>query len=206
MAIPISLRLCSNVQRLLLALSFLCWGMGNTSAQRSTFNIFKGNNIVGSIDVMRLGEPADAIYVITSYSEIDMVLKQVVRTSMFTAYRHGDVVACNTMLRLNKSLRDSSNMSSHDGLWRCYVHPDAPFQRTSAPQWTTARMYYEEPVDQTSVFVESVLLDCPLRKTAPDTYTLTFPNKNVTRYIYRNGVLQEMQVDRTLINLVFRRA
>lgn len=187
-------------------MSFLCCGFVNASAQRSTFNIFKGNNIVGSIQVMRLGQPANATYLITSYSEIEMVLKQVVRTSLTTSYLHGNVVSCNTMLRLNKSLRDSTNMSTHAGVSHCYVKPDAPFQRTATSQWTTARMYYEEPVDQTSVFVESVLLDCPLRKTAPDTYTLTFPNKNVTRYIYRNGVLQEMQVDRTLINLVFRRA
>jgi hypothetical protein len=206
MSLPDTLRPCSSAHRLLMALSLLFWAMGIASAQRSSFNIFKGNDRVGSIQVMRLAEADRATYLITSYAEIDMVLKQVVRTSQATEYVHGHVVACNTMLRLNKGLRDSSNMSSHDGVSRCYVHPGAPFQRTAISQWTTARMYFEEPVGQTSVFVESVLQDCPLRKTGPNTYTLTFPNRNETRYIYLKGVLQEIQVDRLLVDLVFRRA
>jgi len=206
MAHPASLRSHHVPPRLLLALSFFCWGIYNASAQRCAYNIFKGNNIVGSIQVMRLAEADRATYLITSYAEIDMVLRQVVRTSMATEYLHGDVVACNTMMRLNKGLRDSSNMSTHAGVSRCYVHPDAPFQRTTTSQWTTARMYFEEPVDQAFIFVESVLQDCPLLKTGPNTYTLTFPNKNVNRYVYRDGVLQEVQVDRALFDLVFRRA
>jgi hypothetical protein len=206
MALPASLPPRPIALRLLLALSFLYGGMGNTAAQRSTYNILKGNNIVGSIQVMRLAEADRATYLITSYAEIDMVLKQVVRTSMATVYLGGNVVACNTMLRLNKGLRDSSNMSSKDGAWRCYVQPDAPFQRTVTSQWTTARMYFEEPVGQAFIFVESVLQDCPLLKTGPNTYTLTLPNKNVNRYVYRDGVLQEVHVDRALVDLVFRRA
>ena len=206
MPLPHPIRLCSGLHRQMLALPFLCWGICSASAQHSTYNIFKGNNIVGSIQALRLAENDRTTYVVTSYSAIEMVLKQVVRTSMATIYFHGDVVACNTVLRLNKGLRDSSNMSPHDGVWRCYVHPDALFQRTSAAQWTTARMYFEEPVDQAFIFVESVLRDCPLRKIGPNTYPLTFPNRNVNRYVYRDGILQEVHVDRALVDLVFRRA
>mgnify|MGYP001550252450 CR=1 FL=1 len=203
---PTPLFRCSSLHFLCIA-TLLAWIRPQKApTQRSTFNILKGGNVVGSIQPARVSTPGGTTYLITSYAEINMLLRQVVRTSQTTSYQHGNLVACNTMLRLNKSLRDSSNMATHGGVSQCYVKPDAPFQCTATSPWTTARMYYEEPVDQASVFVESVLLDCPLRKTGPNTYTLTFPNKNETRYIYLNGVLQEIQVDRMLVNLVFRRA
>ena len=74
-----------------------------------------------------------------------------------------------------------------------------------ATQWTTSRLYFEEPAGQSIVFVESVLKDCPLICSAPNTYTLTFPNGNVNRYVYKGGSLQEIHVERTFLDLVFRR-
>ena len=37
-------------------------------------------------------------------------------------------------------------------------------------------------------------------------YRLTLPNGNVNRYVYKQGVLHEVHVDRALFDLVFRRS
>jgi hypothetical protein len=67
-------------------------------------------------------------------------------------------------------------------------------------------MFYEEPLGQTSILVESVMQACPLVRTGPGVYELTLPNNDRNRYLYVGGRLIEVQVDRMLVNLVFRRA
>lgn len=175
-------------------------------AQRTSFTILKGGHVVGTILAARTATGSQSSYVITSYAEFDLVWKQVVRTAMGVEYVDGALASCHSMVRVNNGLRDSSHMATRNGTALCYVHPRPPFPYTGGSQWTTARMYFEEPVDQPSVFVESVLKDCPLHRTGEGLYTLTLPDRSVNRYIYRNGVLQEIHVDRALVDLVFRRS
>ncbi len=96
-------------------------------------------------------------------------------------------------------------MSTKEGVPRCYVHPEQLEQCSSKGEWTTARMYFEEPVNATQIYVESVLRSCPLISSGPGKYTLTFPNDTKNHYVYKNGVLQEVQVIRPLFDLVFRK-
>jgi hypothetical protein len=44
-----------------------------------------------------------------------------------------------------------------------------------------------------------------LAKVGAGIYELTLPDGHVNRYVYRNGVLHEIQVDRLFFDLVFRR-
>jgi hypothetical protein len=173
-------------------------------AQQARFDILKGNTVVGSVTAMKAGDPARTTYLMTSYSEFDMVWKQVVRTSVVTEYDGEELAACRTSVTVNNAVRDSSHMAR--GMDRCYVHPAQPFACAPATQWTTARMYFEEPVDQASIFVESVLRECPLERIGDGVYKLTIPDKSVNHYAYKDGVLQEIRVDRSLFDLVFRRA
>lgn len=144
-------------------------------------------------------------YLVISYTEIDLLIKQVVRTSMGVEYRNGTINSCYATMHVNDGMRDSSQMSMRSGQALCFVSPDPPFPRVGNSQWTTSRMYFEEPIGQKLIFVESVLQECALRPIGANTYELTLPNKNVNRYVYVGGVLQQIQVDRTLIDLVFQR-
>ncbi|HEX2617044.1 MAG TPA: DUF6134 family protein [Flavobacteriales bacterium] len=175
------------------------------SAQRAEFNIIKGDNVVGRIVAMKNEAAQGTDYFMTSYAEVDVVLKQVVRTSMSAGYRNGLLQSCHSTVNVNGSVRDSSRLALRDGKQLCYVHPGPAVQKDVSVAWTTARMYFEEPTDAPAIFVESVLALCPLQRTAEGRYTLTFPNKQRNHYIYKNGVLQEIQVDRPFFDLVFRR-
>jgi hypothetical protein len=67
-------------------------------------------------------------------------------------------------------------------------------------------MYFEEPVGQSTVFVESVMRDCPLTRTAEGVYVLSMPGKKFNIYRYKDGLLQAVEVDRMFVKLVFKRA
>lgn len=179
----------------------LCTAILN--AQTLQFNVFKGDDVVGSVRAMRSEIAGRTIYIMTSHSEFDIIWKQVVRSSAIAEYINGSLNSCSTSMRVNDAVRDSSSMVH--GADRCYVHPIVPFDCDRNTEWTTARMYYEEPLSQPSIFVESVLRECPLTRSGPNTYLLTLPNKHTNRYTYLNGILQEIHIDRSFFDLVFRR-
>jgi hypothetical protein len=124
---------------------------------------------------------------------------------MTVEYTGETLRACMSSIHVNGTVRDSSHMMTDAEGLRCHVYPGPVFRRTEALPWTTARMYFEEPIGQESVFVESVLTPCSLRTIDPSSYLLTFPNGAESRYVYVAGELQEIHVDRTFIDLLFRR-
>jgi len=190
-----------------MGLSSLLVGLAfSVTAQELRFNIFKGDTEVGSIRALRSVKAGRTSYMIVSQAELTLLWKQVVHTRMQAEYEAGLLRGCHSSVTLNGTLRDSSYLSMHQGERWAYVHPRTPYRLHSSNTWTTARMYYEEPIGRSSILVESVLQDCPIRRTGPGRYEVTLPNNDRNRYTYVNGKLMEVHVDRLLINLVFRRA
>jgi hypothetical protein len=173
-------------------------------AQITRFNVLRDDDVIGHVIASRQAMPDGEVYAMVSHCEVDMVWKQVIRSTLRTEYAKGELTACHTSLHVNDAIRDSSSMVRGSG--DCFVHPKAPFDCDRSTQWTTSRLYFEEPAGQSVIFVESVLKECPLVRTAPGTYTLTFPNGHVNHYVYREGHLYEILVNRPLMDLVFRRA
>ncbi len=174
-------------------------------AQDGVFEVLKGEDVIGRILVDRSVQGDRTSYSMTSISAFSIIWMQNVRSSVVTHYVSGRVNACTTTMHVNDEMRDSSHMLTVEGRALCYVHPEEYFVGNTSNPWTTARMYYEEPKGQTSIFVESALRDCPLLCTGEGRYSLTLPNKDSNHYIYRNGKLQQVIADRTWFDLVFRR-
>lgn len=177
------------------------------SAQADIFHILKGDKVLGRIDALRVVKGDRVSYSMISLSSFNLVWDQEVRTVARTTYVAGRVADCLTTVHVNDDLRDSSVMRTVAGRGLYVVHPRSVYSAAlPANPWTTARMYYEEPVGQDSVFVESELIDCAVVRIADGEYMLMLPNKERNHYIYRNGRLQEIRVDRGWLELVFRRA
>ncbi|MBL7951800.1 MAG: hypothetical protein JNM62_08770 [Flavobacteriales bacterium] len=174
-------------------------------AQQSRFDIWKGNDIVGSILAKRVVDGERTQYLMTSYSAFDIVWKQEVSSLVSTEYRNGELSKCHSNMTVNGNMRDSSHYAAKGEGASCYVHPDERFLHEGRVEWTTARMYFEEPVGQRSIFVESVLKHCPLTHLGDGRYRLVLPDDKVNVYAYRDGRLEEIHVDRNLVDLVFKR-
>lgn len=176
-----------------------------THAQQTRFDIWKGDAVIGSVLARRTLAEDRTHYLMTSYSEFDLVWKQVVSSLVSTEYRSGSMDRCNSHMKVNGSVRDSSHFASAAEPNNCFVHPDERFSHTDPVEWTTARMYFEEPIGQQRIFVESVLRYCPLQHLGGGEYRLTLPDDKVNRYVYKNGRLEEIHVDRNFFDLVFKR-
>lgn len=175
--------------------------------QDGMFNILHGGKVLGTIDVLCVKDGDRVAYSMISHSKFNVIWDQEVRTVARTHYVGGRVASCLTTVHVNHEMRDSSVLRTVAGRGLYVVHPRTVYS-AALPEnpWTTARMYYEEPVGQDSVFVESELIECAVERIAPGEYILKLPNKEKNHYVYRNGQLLEIRVDRGWLDLVFRRA
>ncbi|MBK7382664.1 MAG: hypothetical protein IPI81_04915 [Flavobacteriales bacterium] len=184
--------------------SFLVASTAN--AQDGHFEILRGDQVLGRIRVERVITGNTVSYSMISASTFDLIWKRHVRTTVITHYTDGRVTGCCSSVRMNNAVRDSSLLRSIGGRGLYFKHPTSVHaDDLPANEWTTARMYYEEPAGESSIFVESALADCPLVHSGVGEYSLTLPNKDRNHYIYRDGVLQEIRVDRGFFVLLFRR-
>lgn len=187
----------------LLLLSLLTWSFSAPREMPLRFEIIRGGGVIGEVRAQRQ-ETSDRIrYHVTSHAVFRVLLEQQVRTTMDAVYLEGRLASCHATLRVNESLRDSSLMRT--SAERCFVHPSTTFTCQRNTEWTTARMYFEEPVGQDRIFVESLLKEAELSHTGPGTYLLRFPDGKENRYVYRDGLLREVHARRPLVDLVFRR-
>jgi hypothetical protein len=195
----------STIRNCLLPCCFVLGASVGVSAQPSVFSIHVNDDVVGQVRVSRGMVGTRMIYSMVSLSEVTVVWPQVIRTSMITEYAGERITACKSSVHVNGSVRDSSHMRVHPTGLEGFVHPKRVVNEPCTNSWSTARMYYEEPVGQSRIYVESVLDDCLLESLGGGRYKLTMPDKKVNFYTYRAGVLQEILVDRTFFDLVFRR-
>ncbi len=173
--------------------------------QWSEYHIYKGGERIGNILASRVVKGERAFYRMDSRSEFTLLWKQDVLTTMSAEYAMGRLIGCHSTVKVNGAVRDSSHMAHRSGILEGYIHKGKHLQLKDAHPWTTARLYFEEPVGVAAIFVESELQDLPMTRIAEGVYKLTFTDRSENRYVYRNGVLEEIHVIRTFFDLLFKR-
>lgn len=175
------------------------------SAQSLLFNIVKGGDVIGTIRAEKDVKGEGIFYSMISNSEFSIVWRNTVQSTTETEYRNGLMHRCGAHMRVNKSMRDSSNMVRIGDKAQCFIHPDKQFIHTGDVAWTTARMYYEEPVGQSRIFVESEMSFCRFEAIGANIYRLHLSDGKLNEYTYQRGELREVKVIRTLFDLYFKR-
>lgn len=179
---------------------------GVCAGQDGVFQILHKGKVLGNIDVLRSSQGDSVTYSMVSRANFTFLWEREVSTVTRTLYVAGRVTNCLTTVHEGDALRDSSAMRAIGSSGLYVVHPRQVYAAELPKNpWTSTRLYYEEPVGQSRVFVESELKDCALERIAPGEYVLQLPNKEKNHYVYRNGRLHEIRVDRGWFGLVFRR-
>ncbi len=190
--------------------NILCWTctalVSSVAGQSISFDILKGKDVIGNIRADRIVKGESILYSMVSNSAFNILWKNTVQSTTITHYLSGSMYSCGAFMRINDSMRDSSNLSRIEGQANCYVHPNKRFIHSGEVTWTTARMYYEEPVGQPRIFVESEMAFCTLENTGNNTYRLLLSEGKVNHYTYASGLLKEVKVIRSMFDLFFRRA
>ena len=106
---------------------------------------------------------------------------------------------------MNNDLEDSSSINLDQNKYNCYRYPDDRFALNSTELlFTTAKLYFHEPVGIQRIYSERFLQYCSLEPKGNHKYKLNLPNGRVNYYTYGDDKLVEILVDRTWFNLEIR--
>ena len=71
--------------------------------------------------------------------------------------------------------------------------------------FSSASVFFNEPVDRTKMFYEKYGKELSIKKTAEHTYEVDLPNGGVERYKYNNGEVTEVQFVQSFATIVLRK-
>ena len=158
-------------------------------ADKAQFEIHKGDDIVGRIVAVRNGQGDRTTYLMTSYSEFQVIWKQIVRTTMVSEYTAGQLNNCHTNLWVNSALRDSSHMRTSSSKYDCFVHPDRRFVHSTSDEMDH-RADVLRGADRGQRGLRGKRTRAlPLGPLGDHRYRLFMPDAKVNDYTYKNGVL-----------------
>jgi hypothetical protein len=107
---------------------------------------------------------------------------------------------------MNNEMVDSSTVEQDINDYHAFKFPDDHFVLNHVDlRFTTAKLYFQEPLGIKRVYSERFLKYCPLEAQGDSRYKLHLPDNKVNYYIYKDEQLAAVLVERTWFNLEFRK-
>ncbi len=180
----------------------LCSFAGNS--QTLKYSIYRGSSEIGQIVASREKSQHVCRYDVTSFASFRVILKYERKTSMKVSYRHNILETGESTTYMNGELEESSRTRR----WRnAYIGVTLEGDTLHLPHpitYSSAMLYFQEPVGIHQVYAESYLALCPIEPAGKSRYKLTLPGGKINYYTYKAGVLTEVLVERSWFNLHFR--
>ncbi len=180
----------------------LCSLAGNS--QTLKYSIYRGSSKIGEIVASRAKSQHVCRYDVTSFASFRVILKYERKTSMKVSYRHNILETGESKTYMNGELEESSlTRRSHNAYVGLTLGGDT-LHLPHPIRYSTAMLYFQEPVGVREVYAESYLALCPMEPAGKNRYKLTLPGGKINYYTYKGGVLTEVLVERSWFNIYFR--
>ena len=181
----------------------------NSTAQVQYYDILKGKEKLGEIKAEKKVTNTTTTFTVVSKAVFSVIFEYVRETDMTIKYVNDEFFYSDSKQIMDGKIKEHHvTQKQTDGYYLCTqpADEDERFVLKSKINFTTSMMYFKEPVGQTHIFAESFHTLCPLKLISPGIYEMTLPGDKINHYVYKNGVLQEVRVFRSIVDLVFRRA
>ena len=170
------------------------------------FKILNGGEEIGHIVAKKETLNYKTTYDIVSKASFRVFFQYVRETSMKVVWHSGNFESSETKQLMNEELKEHRVTKQGNAGYDCFkILEEEKFSLTTPIKFCSSMLYFEEPKGYSHIFAESYQELCPLELIAPGIYKLTLPQGKVNHYVYKNGVLQEIRVFRTMVDLVFKR-
>lgn len=174
--------------------------------QHKAFSVSLGGKEIGEITASLTASGKTETYKVKSDVKFKALWKSYHReTNHFVVYENKQLKKSASSVYMNEELEDSTTTNRGQLKMNCYRYPDEQFvQNEHQIKFTTAKLYFQEPVNVDNIYSERFLAYCKVELVGKNKYKLHLTNGKKNYYTYTNGVLTEVFVDRTLFNLFFR--
>jgi len=175
-------------------------------AQTVYFDILKGDEKLGSIKIDRKTSGANTIYTSSSKATFRVVWEYIRETDITTVYQNGVFISSDSKQLMDGKLKEHYITQKKDATYLC-TRPtsDESFVLKQNIFFSSNMLYFQEPKGQKLIFAEGYQALCPIEEISTGIYKLSLPEGKINHYVYQDGVLQEIRVFRTIVDLVFKR-
>ena len=190
----------------LLFLLVILISVGRLYSQKHTYTVHRAGKAIGEVTTSLSESDHTKTYKIISDVNFKVLWRRYNRrTSNLVVYENEAVKTSFLGVYMNNDLEDSSSINLDQNKYNCYRYPDDRFVLNNTEVlFTTAKLYFQEPVGIQSIYSERFLQYCPLEPKGNHKYQLNLPNGRVNYYTYGDDELIEILVDRTWFNLEIR--
>ena len=195
-----------NLKSLLVLLCCLFWSI-QSYGQKHHFKVHKGGKEIGEVTATLKKSLNTQIYKIQSDVSFRILWKHYRRkTNSTVTYRDEFVETSYLGIYMNNEMVDSSTVEQDINEYHAFKFPDDHFVLNQVDlRFTTAKLYFQEPLGIKRVYSERFLKYCPLEAQGDSRYKLHLPDNKVNYYIYKDEQLAAVLVERTWFNLEFRK-
>lgn len=197
------------MKRTLLYCFILFFGLTNLSLKAQTssvsFTIYKGDDKIGDITAKRTISGKKINYSVISDATFKVIWKYNRKTDMQVEYINGELNSSISKVIFQGKLDELGQTKKVGDHYKCFLYPKDTFNIEKKITFSAAMLYFKEPVGITEIYAETYLEFCKIELESKNKYKLHLPNGKVNYYTYKGGELQEIFVDRTGFNILFKR-
>lgn len=174
--------------------------------QQLDFKItFRGNQ-VGEVSAEKLHQGNEIHYEITSQVQVSMIKTFKIDFSLQNYYANQGLEQANLKNSVNDNLRDFSSIQWEGSHYKVMKANDTFKLHKEKALFSTACLYFQEPINRSEVFSENYLEYIPIEKVEADQYKLKLPSGNSNLYYYNErDELEKAVIRDALVQFTFER-
>jgi hypothetical protein len=191
--------------RLFISLLSIFFISHSNLAQNQEYSIFWGDDQIGTLNVSKNVLGSQIEYGFTADVEFRVILKYRRHTEVIARFKNDTLEFCSSKSVMNDDLKDFHTSKRQKNSYRLFQHPSDSSIFNGIIKNTVARMYFEEPRNLKETYAEGHSKFCQIEALGSGSYKLHLSDDKTNIYNYVNGRLEEVQVNRTWFDIVFRR-
>jgi hypothetical protein len=174
--------------------------------QNQEYTILWGKDEIGSMTVSKTVVGSKVEYGFEADVEFRVILKYKRHTEVKAIFKNDTLEYCSSKSLMNGDLKDFKSSHRINNSYQVIEHPSDSSFYNGFIRHTVARMYFEEPTKTLKeTYAEGYSKFCPIEALGSGNYKLYLSDDKTNIYKYVNGKLQEVQVNRTWFDLIFKR-
>jgi len=173
----------------------LNWGASNAQ-QTKMYDVIRNDNKVGTLKTSSVNTSMGQMYYIESFVKVWVVINIKVNYNQSNIYKDGVLRQGAVIRTVNGSTKMNNNILwQPGGGYICLKKDGDTVRHKEEIKYSTAMLYFAEPINLSRVYSEGALAFIPIKKTEDHTYELTLIDGNKNYYTYKNGVCVKVKAE-----------
>ena len=178
--------------------------LAQQSEKSQVYEIYRGNDKIGQVVAITVSDGKKKFIRIETH--IDVRVLFTVKVDVVVKNNFVDEVLSEASVRrvINGSVKINNTIIRSEKRYQMVnMDKDTTFYNGTIGK-CVSQLYFEEPVNLSSIFSEAFLKPVPIAKTGASTYELKLPDGNVNHYTYVNGVCTTVTIETSMATVKLR--